>query len=148
MSLKNLDKGVELGGGGLSLIGPTLSSLVWDWPKCFLSLILKSFSDKKYKNLRLSILKIRWNARFWICDRNLFFLIKLVLLFQDFWVEPNFWESALFHSEMVGLTYFRTDISVCMVNVMISIQKYSSKVFSISFNKLLKVTTVWIIDNL
>ena len=66
------------------------------------------------------------------------------LLFQDFWGQPNFSESALFHSETVGLTYFRPDIGVCIVNVMISIKKYLSKVFKINFDELLKGTTVLI----
>ena len=50
----------------------------------------------------------------------------------------------MFHREMVGLTYFRPDIGVCIINVLISIKKYLSKVFRISFYELLKVTTVLI----
>ena len=56
----------------------------------------------------------------------------------------NFSNSALFHREMVGLTNFRPVIAVCIVNVMISIKKYLSKVFRISFYELLKFTTVLI----
>ena len=66
------------------------------------------------------------------------------LLFQDFKGKQNFSESALFHSEMVDLTNFRPAISVCIVNLMISIKKYLSKAFRISFYELLKVTTVLI----
>ena len=67
-----------------------------------------------------------------------------VLLFQDSKGKPNFLESALFHREIVGLTNIRPDIAVCIVNVMISIKRYSSKFFRISFDELLKVITVLI----
>ena len=70
-----------------------------------------------------------------------------VLLFQDFESKPNFLERALFHREMVSLTYFRPDIGICIVNVMILIKKYLSKFFRISFDEFLKVTTV-LIDNI
>ena len=45
---------------------------------------------------------------------------------------------------MVGLTNFTPLIGVYIVNVMISIKKYWSKIFRISFDELLKVTTVLI----
>ena len=50
----------------------------------------------------------------------------------------------MFHLEIVGLTNFRPDIGVHFVNVMISIKKYLSKILRISFDELLKVTTVLI----
>ena len=67
-----------------------------------------------------------------------------VLLFQDFKEKLNFSESALFHRELVDLTNLRPDIAVCIVNVMISNKKYLSKFFRISFDELLKVSTVLI----
>ena len=70
--------------------------------------------------------------------------LNLVFLFQDFKGKPKFSERALFHREMVDLTNFRPDIAVCIVNVMISIKKYLSKFFRISFDELLKVSTVLI----
>ena len=50
-----------------------------------------------------------------------------VLLFQDFKEKQNFSESAFFHREMVGLTNFRPAITVCIVNVIISIKKNCKK---------------------
>ena len=72
---------------------------------------------------------------------NLAMLNTNVLLFLYFWGKSNFSESALYQREMVGLTNFRPDM-YCIVNVMISIKKYLSKVFRISFDELLKVTTL------
>jgi hypothetical protein len=99
--------------------------------------------------MRSSVLKIRWNARSRILTTKFSFCVfeekKIcALLFHDFLGKPNVSESALFHREIVGLTNFRPDIGVCIVNVIISIKKYPSKVFRISFYELLKVTTVLI----
>ena len=69
---------------------------------------------------------------------NHFWKKTCVLLFKDFKGKQNFSESALFHREMVGLTNFRPATTVCIVNVMISINKYLSKVFRISF--------LWIVE--
>ena len=44
----------------------------------------------------------------------------VITKFCLFMFEKNISESALFHPEMVGLTNFRPDIAVCIVNVMIS----------------------------
>ena len=66
------------------------------------------------------------------------------LLFQDFWGKLNFSESVLFHREMFGLTYFGLDIDVYIENSIIFITKYCTTFFRISFNKLLKGTTILI----
>ena len=96
----------------------------------------------------MSVLKKRWAWCFWIFDNSLFLITfekKTSFTFShDFWVKPNFSESALFQREMVGLTNFTPAIGVYIVNVMISIKKYSSKVCRISFDEFLKVTTVLI----
>ena len=69
---------------------------------------------------------------------------SIVLPFQDFGAKPNFSESVLFHRETVGLKFVGPDIGVCIVSLMISITKYLSNFFRISFDELLKVTTVLI----
>ena len=58
---------------------------------------------------------------------------QVFLLLQDFWGKPYFLKTALFHLEIVALTNSRSDIGVCIINLTISIKKYLSKLYRISF---------------
>ena len=117
-------------------------------PCFFFQKRLKNVKFKKIREHHAKRFEKRWAWCFWIFD-TLFFLITFekktsLRFFHDFWVKPNFSESALFQREIVGLNNFRPAIGVCIVNVMISIKKYSSKVFRISFHEFFKVTTLLI----
>ena len=61
---------------------------------------------------------------------------------QNFWGKPNFPERALFLCEMVGLTSFGLDKGVSIVIVIISIKSFLSNFFTVSFEELLKGTTL------
>ena len=47
--------------------------------------------------------------------------------FLGFLEKTELFRNTLFHREMVGLTNFRPDIGVCIVNVMISIKNIRQK---------------------
>ena len=62
----------------------------------------------------------------------------LALLFQDFPQKNIFLESVAFQHEKYCLANFPLDLDVCLVNKIISINKYLVDLFWISFNEIFK----------
>ena len=104
-------------------------------------LVIKNLAFKRIKTLLERMFSDLWSQLFYIKlekkedEKNIFFLY--------FWGKPCFSESALFHREMVGLTNLRPDIGRCLNYQCGDFhQNYLSTNFRISFDELLKVTTV------